>query len=42
MFDFVKSMYPQYWDKKAVAMAVQTNWITPEEYQTITDEAYVE
>lgn len=42
MFDFVKAMYPQYWDKEAVAMAVQSNWITKDEYKKITDEEYIE
>lgn len=42
MFDFVKSMYPLCWDKSSVGMAVESNWISKDEYREITGEEYTE
>ncbi|CAK1245453.1 unnamed protein product [Fructobacillus tropaeoli] len=35
MFDFVKAMYPKYWAKEDVQMAVTTNWVTQEQADNI-------
>lgn len=35
MFDFVKSMYPLYWGKDGVQMAVTSSWITQEQADQI-------
>ena len=35
MFDFVKSMYPLYWGKDGVQLAVISKWITQEQADEI-------
>ncbi|CAK1230045.1 unnamed protein product [Fructobacillus cardui] len=35
MFDFVKAMYPNYWSKEDVQMAVTTKWVTQEQADSI-------
>ncbi|CAK1226579.1 unnamed protein product [Fructobacillus tropaeoli] len=35
MFGFVRSMYPEYWDKSAVQLAVEVRWVTQEEANRI-------
>lgn len=42
-FDFVKSAYERgTWNKQMVRNAVVKSWITAEEYELITGEAYAE
>lgn len=35
MFNFVKSMYPLYWNKENVQMSADQNWITQEQADEI-------
>lgn len=40
MFETIKRLYAKTGDKSIVANAVKKAWITPEQYQGITGEAY--
>ncbi|CAK1223799.1 unnamed protein product [Fructobacillus evanidus] len=35
MFEFVQSMYPKYWDRSAIQLAVEIHWVTQEEASRI-------
>lgn len=41
-FKRIKSWYPKPWEKKEVGDAVKKGLITPEEYELITGDPYVE
>lgn len=40
MYTTIKRLYANTKDKTLVANAVKKNWITPEQYEKITGEAY--